>query len=443
MLDYFIFCAVLGTIPLSLYAPFVGILAWTWLAFMNPHRLGWTFVEDVPVAMIVGAATILAWAISREPKLPPKDSLTAYLLFLMFWITLTTLFAVAPDSAWPIWDRAIKILLMTTLAFTLVTNIHRLNALIWMTVLSIGFFGIKGGLFTILAGGQYKVWGPPESFIADNNALAMAILMTLPLMWYLAAITKHRWLRTALFTAVILSIFAVIGSFSRGAFLALVCVALYLALVSRRRVLYLTFSVVLGAILTTFVADHWVARMDTIAGFEEDESAQGRFDAWLFAFRLALDSPILAGGFRAYADDALFLELVPDAPTARSWHSVYFQVLGEHGFVGLVLFVTIFIAGWRRATGLCSLGKRYEIRWAEELGRMGQASFVAFAAAGVFLNMAFFDLYYTVLVIVAAGYRIASHAAPEATALETGRARPRRWFRRAAHVTRKPEAPWT
>ena len=62
----------------------------------------------------------------------------------------------------------------------------RLNCLVWVITVSVGYFGIKGGIFTILTGGNYKVWGPPQSNLEDNNALALAILMVIPLMIYLA-----------------------------------------------------------------------------------------------------------------------------------------------------------------------------------------------------------------------------------------------------------------
>jgi probable O-glycosylation ligase (exosortase A-associated) len=170
-----------------------------------------------------------------------------------------------------------------------------------------------------------------------------------------------------------------------------------------RRILTGTiFAAVLGAALLA-APEKWFDRMESIANYQKDESAQGRFDAWRFATKLALDRPFVGGGFRAFYDRDLFLSYIPDAPTNRNAHSIYFEVLGEMGFVGLSLFL---------ALGLCALimtqrtiwlaRGRPDLKWAADLGRMTQVSLLGYATAGAFLNLGFFDLYYTILVIIVA-----------------------------------------
>jgi hypothetical protein len=61
---------------------------------------------------------------------------------------------------------------------------ERIQLLVWVTAVSIGFYGIRGGIFTILTGGNYRVYGPEETFIADNNQLGLALTMILPLLYY-------------------------------------------------------------------------------------------------------------------------------------------------------------------------------------------------------------------------------------------------------------------
>ena len=60
-------------------------------------------------------------------------------------MSFTTLFAAYPDHAQWKWDRTIKILLFNGfVTLGLITTRQRLDALIWVIVLSLGFFALKG-----------------------------------------------------------------------------------------------------------------------------------------------------------------------------------------------------------------------------------------------------------------------------------------------------------
>ena len=86
-------------------------------------------------------------------------------------------------------------MLMTFISMILINSRERVHALVWIIVASLGFYGAKGGVFTLLGGGEQRVWGPANSFIADNNALALALIMTLPLMRYLQLQSKSPYIR--------------------------------------------------------------------------------------------------------------------------------------------------------------------------------------------------------------------------------------------------------
>ena len=156
------------------------------IGYMNPHRLTWGFTYDFPLAMVVGVATIVAWLFSREPKSLPWHPLVLLLAIFAAWVSFTTLFAAYPDHAQAKWDRTIKVLLFNGfVTLGLITTRRRLDALIWVIVLSLGFFALKGAAFTLLTGGVHRLAGPPGSFIADNNSFGLALLMVVPLVRYL------------------------------------------------------------------------------------------------------------------------------------------------------------------------------------------------------------------------------------------------------------------
>jgi len=409
MRDVLILLVVFSMIPMIFLRPHVGILAWYWISCMNPHRLSWSFAYDFPVAMVIGAATLLAWVLSKEPKKLPLNAVSVLLLTFVFWMSFANLFAMVPDLAFEKWNQSIKILLMTFATMALMQSRERLHALIWVVVSSLAFFGIKGGLFTILSGGVAHVWGPSGSFIADNNALAMALVMVLPWVRYLQLHTDSKPIRFGLYATMALMVFSIIGSQSRGAFLGGITMLAFLLVKSRQRVLLGMIVAVLLTVGAIFVPSAWVDRMKTIETYQQDGSALGRLEVWGFAIKIARDRPIVGGGFRVSYDDEIYLRYVPNAISGhgRNFHSVYFEVLGELGYVGLFTYLALLLAVWKSGSRVIAVAKtRPDLRWASDLAHMTQVSLVGFVVAGAFQNLAFFDLYFFLVAVLFVSYRI-------------------------------------
>src|SRR5690606_6725544 len=111
------------------------------------------------------------------------------------WMGVTTLFAAYPEFAWPQFEKVAKILLMVFVTMMLINTKERINLLVWVMTLSLAFYGAKGGVFTLAHGGMYHVWGPPGSFIEGNNEMALALLMTIPMLRYLQISSTNKWIR--------------------------------------------------------------------------------------------------------------------------------------------------------------------------------------------------------------------------------------------------------
>lgn len=401
MRDLLLALIVFSSLPLALVRPHIGILVFNWLSLMNPHRLTWGFAYNMRVAVITGVVTLFAWLFSREPKYPPNVAPVWILGLFTAWLTLCTVLALRPDLAWVKWEQVIKILVMTFVAMCLLKSRERIHLMVWVAALSLGFYGIRGGIFTILTGGQWRVYGPEGSFIEDNNQLALALVMILPLLWYLQATTATRWIRWGLWGAAGLTIVAIAGTYSRGGVLALAVVAAVLLWRSRNRLatFALLFAVIGGLFL--FKPEQWFNRMQSITEYQTDESTRGRFDAWTFAYRVAQQRPLTGGGFSVFYHQEYFRSLVPGGMSPRNAHSIYFEVLGESGFVGLGIFLMLGLSclmtcGWvRRRTR-----DRPDLAWAHILASMLQVSLIGYATAGAFLNLGFFDLYYTLVAVI-------------------------------------------
>jgi len=407
MRSLLVFLIVFSSLPVTLVRPYIGLLVYAWISYMNPHRITWGAAYDFPFAMLTGATTIVAWLISKEPKRIPWCAATALLLAFVLWFNLTTLFALVPDAAYPKWDTVMKIMLITFVTLALATNRERIHALVWVIVVSIGFYGVRGGIFVILTGGNYLVFGPPRSFIEDNNDLALALIMVLPLMRYLQLQTANRWIRLGLFGAMGLSILAILSSYSRGAALALAVMFLFLWARSRRRLVVASFTVLALGVGLFFMPQKWVERIESIQNYKTDESAQGRFDAWIFAINIARARPLVGGGFNVQDDSDLFLRYSPGATVARAFHSIYFEVLGEHGFIGLLLFLALMGAAFRSGAVVRKRAQNDDgLAWAYDLATMLQVSMVGYAAGGAFLSRAYFDLYYQIIALMVVTYII-------------------------------------
>ena len=201
MRDILVTLIVFGSLPVILVSPYVGILVWSWLGYMNPHRLGWGFAYDFPFALCVGVVTLAGVLFSREPKRIPATALTTVWFLFVGWMVFTTLFALYPNEAWVQCAKVLKIQLMTIATIVVINSRERLRMLIWVIVASLGYYGVKGGVFTILTGGDHRVWGPPGTFVEGNNEIALALLMILPLMHYLRMTSVNRWVRAGLLVA--------------------------------------------------------------------------------------------------------------------------------------------------------------------------------------------------------------------------------------------------
>lgn len=383
---------VFGSLPFILVRPWIGILMWSWIGYMNPHRLTWGFANHFPFAMVVGVVTLVAWAVSREPKHPPWNSLVAMLVVLNVWMIFTSLFMLNPEAGWHEWDKVVKVQLMTFVTMMLIQDRKRLHALIWVIALSVGFFGIKGGIFTILTGGRYMVLGPPHSFMPGNTEIGLALSMTLPLFRYLQLNSANKWVRRGLGLAMALIGIAIVGTYSRGAFLAGGVMGVMLLAKTRKKALIGLALLVVAGTMYHFMPEKYFHKMHTIETYQDNRSALGRINAWWFAFHLANARPIVGGGFETFTPQ-LFKKYAPEPNNYHDSHSIYFEMLGEHGYPGLLIFLTIGILAWRYGSWtMRSCRDRPDLKWAGDLAAMVQVSLAAYAVGGAFLGLSYFDL---------------------------------------------------
>ncbi|MGH8679553.1 MAG: putative O-glycosylation ligase, exosortase A system-associated, partial [Burkholderiales bacterium] len=301
MRDLVLTVFVLGTIPFIFYRPYIGIYVWAWLSYMTPYRYTWAYAYDFRFAYIIAFVTLVAWLMSREPKKVPWAGVTAFMLAFWFWSTVTLQFAEFPEPAQAKWEEVTKIVLMDGIVtMALLTTRARLDVLIWVIAVSIGFFGVKGGIFTIVTGGHYQVSGASDSYFGENNFLAAALLVTIPLMRYLQLQARHKLASWGLSAAMILCVFSVLGSQSRGGLVGLLALVLVLFARTRRKLLISLGLIAAVSVGFAFMPDSWHERMATILNYQEDASAVGRLTAWAYGYDKALEKPLVGAGYEAF-----------------------------------------------------------------------------------------------------------------------------------------------
>ncbi len=382
---------------------------WSWLSFMNPHRLCWGFALGMPFAYVVALATMLSILINKGDKKLPWTRESILLAVFVIWMFITTFYAINQEGAWLQWNKVWKIQLIAFLTMMVLKDIRQIHLLVLTIALSLGFYGAKGGVFTLLHGGGERVWGPDGTFIAGNNEIGLALNMTIPLLWYLKMYSQKPWLKKLMLGVMCLSVISVFGSQSRGAMVGLAAMGSIFVLKGKNRILYGVMAILGGLAMYQFMPESWHERMGTMKTYDKDGSVTGRFNAWGFAYNLA-KTHFFGGGFEAFTPD-LFRIYAPTPEDFHDAHSIYFEVLGEHGFVGLTLFVALGIATWRAAVSIIKEAERYpEFKQLADLVRMVQVSLVGYAVSGLFLGMAYFDFYYALIaIVVASTYVLRKH----------------------------------
>lgn len=399
MRDILLVSIVLAGCVAALKRPWIGVMLWTWLSILNPHRYTYGFAYSAPLAAMTVGCVVLGLFMTRERESPFKGSPVTWLVIFMVWMTLSWLLGMHVESDYEQWKKVMKIDGMIIVSLMLLHSRLHIMGLMWVCAGSLLFLGVKGGLFTVLNGGNYRVWGPPGSYIEGNNEIALALVMAIPLVRLLQLQMQDWRLRLGMTVAMLLCAAAALGSHSRGALLAIA--AMVITLWWRGRDKFRMGFLLLAATvpLVAFMPDEWTARMSTIKTYEEDESAMGRINAWWVAWNLALRYPLGVGFDPATPD--VFARFAPFPNQIHAAHSIYFQILGNHGFIGLAMFLALWVATWRSAGWLRTQKNLLpETRWTADMGAMCQVALAGYAVGGAFLSLAYFDLPYNIMVLV-------------------------------------------
>src|SRR5260370_28417896 len=193
MRDLIVTVIILGSVPVCLVSPYFGILMWYWITYFNPHRFTWNYAYKLPVAMMIAVPTLVGPLFARKTMRALLTVESLLLVALLGWFAITYLHAQSiPLFAGNMIDAEYemshisKILLMTLVMVVVINSRERIRNVMLVTGGSLGMLALKSSLFGFRTGGESRVFGPPDSFLSENNAYGFALNIALPLLCFLS-----------------------------------------------------------------------------------------------------------------------------------------------------------------------------------------------------------------------------------------------------------------
>ena len=381
MLDLAITGFTLALLAAGLRRPFLWVLAYLYIDILVPQKISWSLLASLPISLIAFVLAFLGWVLLDAKEDSRFTFRQGLIVVLLLYCGLTTTTADFPEPALEKWGWVWKALVFAIfLPLTLRTRL-RIESAVLVMVLTAGAIIITGGIKTLGGGGGY---GTLRLFVADNaglyegSTLSMVAVAMIPLVWWIArhgTVFPSDW-RVRLFAlALIFSCLLIpIGTQTRTGLLCIGLLAVLALRSAKRRLLYITMAGVLATVAIPFLPDSYTKRMSTIENHKSDQSASTRVAVWMWTLDYVKDNPF-GGGFDAYRGNKIKIE-TRDAEGAsnnvsvdisetydqsRAYHSSYFEMLGEQGWPGLLLWL------WLQALGLWQMEK-IRARWNKRTG---------------------------------------------------------------------------
>jgi probable O-glycosylation ligase (exosortase A-associated) len=385
--------------------PFLFVLAYVYIDCVAPQRLTYYLLNSVQISLMSVVLAVGGWAIAddkTELRIAPRQVL---IVALLAYCGITTTTADFPLDAEEKWKWVWKALAFAAfLPLTLRTRLRIESLLLFMT-LSAASIIILGGIKTLFSGGGY---GQLNLIVTDNYGLyessiisAVAIAIVPIVLWF----TRHGtvfapdW-RVKLFAyaLVFACLLMPIGTSARTGLLCIVMLTLTQFREAKRKLLYAGLVAVGVVVAIPFLPSGFTQRMETIQTYKADESASTRLAVWAWTLEYVKQHPF-GGGFDAYRGNklsyhteseeagAIKAELTTDQ--ARAYHSSYFEMLGEQGWPGLILWLLINVGGVMRMEVLRRRYREGELAWAGGLAAALQNAHLIYLLGAMFVGIAF------------------------------------------------------
>jgi len=414
MRDLIVLGVLTSLLPACYRRPFVGLLVFSWLAYMRVQDLSWGSVRTMRWSFYVALLTFAGFVgkKNRGPFFAPDPRCYVMLLLVVLGAIGLYLSPFANARAFSRFLEFVKIIAIALFTTSIVKDKERLRVMLWVIALSLGFHGIKSGLSSMAGGGGLIKRGP-GGMLEDNNDFALALSMSVPMLFHLGWSERRQLIRRAFWFAFPMTVITVALTRSRGGFLSVTMALGVLIWRSKNRMHGIAAGILTGILALAFMPADYKERLETIRNPTEEGSAASRLRAWGIATRMALDNPIMGVGFAMFPKN--FLRYCED-PSPQELegkglivaHSSYFQIWAEFGTPALVLYLSLIFTSFVTIWRIRKMARhRYQASWILNYATLFEASLVAFVVGSAFINRAHFDLFYQWVALVIAFGRIA------------------------------------
>ena len=412
MLDLALVAFIGVLLALGLKRPFFWVLAYIYIDVVAPQKIGWGFIQALPVSLVAFAAAFAGWLFLDSKQGSRFTLRQALIAILLMWCGVTTLSAAFPVEAALKWGWVWKALVFAMfLPLTLRTRL-RIEAAALIMVLSIATIVINGGIKTALGGGGYGVLAllvRENAGLYEGSILSTAAVATIPLALWLArhgTIFKPDWRVYGFVAGLIFACLLIpIGTAARTGLVCAAFLAVGMLRSVKHRFVYAGLAGVALLAALPFLPQSFVERMGTITEHQGDESASTRVLVWKWTLDYVERKP-LGGGFDAYLGNSFTyrtrmvtgtapnLRVVYEEVTdqGRAYHSSYFEMLGEQGWPGLILWLWLQVLGlWQMERIRWRFGKREQGNksWQWGLATALQQSQVVYLVGALFVGIAY------------------------------------------------------
>ena len=450
MKDLLLLLVFVMFMAVGLLAPFVWGLGYIWVDVLVPHMISYSLLSGMPVAFIMGAGAFVSYLLFDRRSPPRISALHVLCLLMAIWITLTATWAVAPDAAWTKWNPSVKVVAFAAFMPFMFRSRVQIEAYLLVLILSAAGHLLPWGLKTLVTGGGYNqalgLLDVNGTILAESSSVAAISIMFVP---FLAWVRTHSLIipwqkaRTGLASFLTVSyLVASIGTFARTGLVGLAVLGVGMLIRSKRKILFILLALVMGGVMFAVTSDKWFARIDTIADYNEESSALVRLLVWQWTVGFALEHPF-GGGFNSYLTNTINLDTGPDGlpfiEHGRAFHSIYFAVLGEHGFPGLALYLLIMalcLFTMQRVIRRCR--GRPDLAWAADLARASQLGLLIIMACGNFVDLSFLFVIWDIVALILCLNAHVHRVLRASEALRTVPARPDTLAPPVAAIARRP-----
>ncbi|MDQ4418899.1 putative O-glycosylation ligase, exosortase A system-associated [Sphingobium sp. DEHP117] len=412
MRDIFFLIFLGAMFLIALKRPFLFVLTYAYIDIVSPQRLSYFLLNSIPISLIAFAGAFGGWLLidnKRDSRFSWRQIL---MVALLVWCVYTTTHADFPIDAQAKWAWVWKSLVFAIfLPLTLRTRL-RIEALALVMVLCASTIIVTGGIKTIMSGGGY---GELNLMVEDNSGLyegstiSMVAIAIIPLiLWLSKHGTIFRPSRLVTFYIVALCgacLLIPIGTVTRTGLLCIILLGALFLWRSKKRLQYGLGIAALLLVAIPFLPTSFTERMGTIKNYQGDQSASTRVEVWKWTLDYVKTHP-MGGGFDAYRAnrfeyDALRTEGIGNdkrivkehiIEEGRAYHSAYFEMLGEQGYPGFLLWALIHLlslVSTHRVYRLYTQRGREDEAWVAPLALALQQGHLIYLLGAAFVGIAY------------------------------------------------------